>query len=221
MLRAATAYPNGEIVLMANGKTFAENGSRVLIRTSLPERDSGGRRGAGALEHEAGRLRHGLRRLRRYQSAGPHPSRWPALLPSGCRRARSRSRSTWERAAAPRAPSLERAMNCRRSFRARKTAPSTIGARITGRRTANTPNLEVKQDADGLELVRRYPGGCGGGNLQRVFPADRNLQHRRRALQVRKCPIRCSRTRMENGRCILSGEATAVWCCACMDITAG
>ena len=36
VLRAATAYPNGEIVLMANGKTFAENGSRVLIRTSLP-----------------------------------------------------------------------------------------------------------------------------------------------------------------------------------------
>ncbi len=36
VLRAATAYPNGEIVLMANGKTFAENGARVLIRTSLP-----------------------------------------------------------------------------------------------------------------------------------------------------------------------------------------
>ena len=36
MLRAATAYPNREIVLMANGKTFAENGARVLIRTSLP-----------------------------------------------------------------------------------------------------------------------------------------------------------------------------------------
>lgn len=36
VLRAATAYPNREIVLMANGKTFAENGARVLIRTSLP-----------------------------------------------------------------------------------------------------------------------------------------------------------------------------------------
>lgn len=36
VLRAATAYPNREIVLMANGKTFAESGSRVLIRTSLP-----------------------------------------------------------------------------------------------------------------------------------------------------------------------------------------
>ena len=36
VLRTATAYPNREIVLMANGKTFAENGARVLIRTSLP-----------------------------------------------------------------------------------------------------------------------------------------------------------------------------------------
>lgn len=36
VLRTATAYPNREIVLMANGKTFAENGARVLIRTLLP-----------------------------------------------------------------------------------------------------------------------------------------------------------------------------------------
>lgn len=36
VLRAATANPNSEIVLMANGKIFAENGAHVLIRTSLP-----------------------------------------------------------------------------------------------------------------------------------------------------------------------------------------
>lgn len=36
VLYPVAVYPRRQVVLMANGKTFAENGARVLIRTSLP-----------------------------------------------------------------------------------------------------------------------------------------------------------------------------------------
>ena len=36
VLYPAAVYPRKQVVLMANGKTFAENGARVLIRTLLP-----------------------------------------------------------------------------------------------------------------------------------------------------------------------------------------
>ena len=36
VLYPATVYPRRQVVLMANGKTFAKNGAHVLIRTSLP-----------------------------------------------------------------------------------------------------------------------------------------------------------------------------------------
>ena len=120
---------------MANGKTFAENGSRVLIRTSLPNVTAAD---GAELVHWNTKPDGSGTAYGAYADISLRGRTEPLVLyAQWLQKGEIKVTIDMGRAAAPRAPSPERAMNCRRSFRARKTAPSTTGARITGRRTAN------------------------------------------------------------------------------------